>query len=442
MVKGNMCGAQTSQNVLTKLHDIAEMAATNSEWTFSNISYRINPELLHEAYRQTRKDATPGVDKVTAEEYAQNLEENLKHLHEKLVKGQYKAPPVERVWIDKEDGKKRPIGIPTFEDKIVQRAVTMVLNPIYETDFYPFSYAFRKGFNQHQAIHTLRECCIGMNINWILDADVSGFFNNLDHSILREFISRRVTDKGICRLIGKWLNAGVLEDDILSYPEKGTPQGGVISPLLANIYLHYVLDDWYIKEVRPRMKGRSFLIRYADDFVLGFEYEEDARRFMKVLAKRFNKFGLDINESKTSLVNFSKRANKSRVSKEESTFDFLGFTFYRGKTLKGYYTIKKRTAKKGLNRFMKMLWIWCRNNRHMPLKEQHQKLCSKLRGHYQYYGVRCNYEALEKVYEYAYQAWRYWLSRRCHKGNIIWKKFTESIKVHFRLPTPRIVHSI
>jgi len=192
-----MCGAQTSQNVLTKLHDIAEMAAANSEWTFSNISYRINPELLHEAYRQTRKDASPGVDKVTAEEYAQNLDENLKHLHERLVKGQYKAPPVERVWIDKEDGKKRPIGIPTFEDKIVQRAVTMVLNPIYETDFYPFSYAFRKCFNQHQAIHTLRECCIGMNINWIVDADVSGFFNNLDHSILREFISRRVTDKGI-----------------------------------------------------------------------------------------------------------------------------------------------------------------------------------------------------------------------------------------------------
>ena len=441
-MKGNMGDARTSQNVLTKLHDIAEMAATCSEWTFSNICYRINPELLHEAYRQTRKDGSPGIDKVTAKEYAQNLDENLKNLHQRLVKGQYKAPPVERKWIDKENGKKRPIGLPTFEDKIVQRAVTMVLNPIYETDFYPFSYAFRKGFNQHQAIHNLRQSCIQMNANWIVDADVSGFFDNLNHGILREFLSRRVTDKGICRLIGKWLNAGVLEENILSYPEKGTPQGGVISPLLANIYLHYVLDDWYIKEVRPKMKGRSFLIRFADDFVLGFEYEEDARRFMNVLPKRFNKFGLDINKTKTSLVNFSKPTNKNRVSKGESTFNFLGFTFYRGKTLKGYYTIKKKTAKKGLNRFMKMLWRWCRNNRHIPLKEQHQILCSKLRGHYQYYGVRCNYEALEKVYDFAYKAWRYWLSRRCHKGNIEWKKFTESIKRHFRLPTPRIIHSI
>jgi group II intron reverse transcriptase/maturase len=441
-MKGKTGDAQTSQNMLTKLYDIAQMAATCSEWTFSNICYRINPELLHEAYRRTRKDGAPGIDKVTAEEYAQNFDQNPENLHQRLVKGQYKAPPVERKWIDKENGKKRPIGLPTFEDKIVQRAVTMVLNPIYETDFYPFSYAFRKGFSQHQAIHNLRECCIQMNANWIVDADVSGFFDNLDHGILREFLSRRVTDKGICRLIGKWLNAGVLEENILSYPEKGTPQGGVISPLLANIYLHYVLDDWYIKEVLPRMKGRSFLIRYADDFVLGFEYEQDARRFMSVLPKRFNRFGLDINKTKTSLVNFSKPTNKKRVSRGESTFNFLGFTFYRGKTLKGYYTIKKKTAKKGLNRFMKMLWTWCRNNRHMPLKEQHQKLCSKLRGHYQYYGVRCNYEALEKVYDFAYKAWRFWLSRRCHKGNIEWKKFTESIKRHFRLPTPRIIHSI
>ncbi|QTA80788.1 Group II intron-encoded protein [Desulfonema limicola] len=437
-----MSDAQTSQNVLTKLHDIAEMAAANSEWTFSNISYRINPELLHEAYKQTRKNGAPGIDRVTAEEYAINLEENLANLHEKLVKGQYKAPPVKRVWIDKEDGKKRPIGLPAFEDKIVQRAVTMVLNPIYETDFYPFSYGFRKGFSTHQAVYALRQNCIKLNANWIVDADVSGFFDNLDHSILRELISKRVTDKGICRLIGKWLNAGVLEENILSYPEKGTPQGGVISPLLANIYLHYVLDDWYIKEVRPRMKGRSFLIRYADDFVLGFEYEEDARRFLAVLPKRFNRFGLDINESKTSLINFSRPARDSRISKGESTFDFLGFTFYRGKTLRGGYTIKKRTAKKRLSRFMKSLWIWCRNNRHMPLKEQYMKLCSKLRGHYQYYGVRCNYEALAKVYDYSYQAWRYWLSRRCHKGNIIWEKFTKSIKEHFQLPVPRIIHSI
>ena len=437
-----MSGAQTAQNISPQLHDIAEMAASNPEWTFSNLSYRINPDLLHEAYKQTRKDGAVGVDKVTAEEYAGNLDENLKHLHERLVSGQYKAPPVRRVWIDKEGGKKRPIGIPAFEDKILQKAATMVLNPIYDMDFYPFSYAFRKDFSQHMALHDLRECCIGMNINWIYDADVSGYFNNINHCIMRELIEKRVTDKGICSLIGKWLNAGVVEEDILTYPDKGTPQGGVISPLLSNIYLHYALDEWYIKEVRPRLKGRSCLIRYADDFVVGFELEEDARRFMKVLPKRFNKYGLELNEDKTNLINFSKRINSSRKAKGESTFDFLGFTHYRGKTRKGYYTIKRKTAKKKLSRFMKMLWKWCRYNRHMPLKEQQGKLCSKLRGFYQYYGVRCNYEAMGAVYDYTYYAWRYWLSRRCHKGNIIWEKFLESIKKKLKLPVPLIVHNI
>ncbi len=437
-----MSGAPTAQNISTQLHDIARMAATNPEWKFSNISYRINLELLHEAYRQTRKDGASGVDEVTDEKYAENLEENLKRLHEKVKSGEYIAPPVKRVWIDKEGGKKRPIGIPAFEDKILQRAVTMVLNPIYETDFYPFSYAFRKGFNQHMALHTLRECCVGMNINWICDVDLSGYFDNISHRHLRELIEKRVTDKGICKLIGKWLNAGVLEDNILTYPETGTPQGGVISPLLSNIYLHYVLDDWYIKEVRPRMTARSFLIRYADDFVVGFELEEDARRFMNVLAKRLNKYGLKMNEDKTKLIDFSKRINKSREAKGESTFDFLGFTHYRGKTRKGYYVIKRKTAKKRLSRFMKRMWTWCKDNRHMPIKEQFQKLCSKLRGFYQYYGIRCNYEAMGAVYDYTYKAWRYWLSRRCHKGKIIWEKFLESIKKLYKLPVPRIIHNI
>ena len=441
-MKGNMTGARIPGNISPQLHDIAERAASYPEMSFDNISHRIDTDLLHEAYRQTRKDGASGVDGVTAEEYAADLENNLKNLHERLKTGRYKAPPVRRVWIDKEGGKQRPIGIPAFEDKIVQRAVVMLLNPIYETDFYPFSYGFRPGRSQHQALHDLRESCQKMNISWIVDADVSGYFENIDHSILRELINTRVSDKGINRLIGKWLNAGVTEEGRLFYPDSGTPQGGVISPLLSNIYLHYVLDDWYIRDVKPRMHGRSFLIRYAADFIVGFEYECDARRFTEVLPKRFARFGLSVNPEKTSLVNFSRRATGNRIKRGQSTFDFLGFTHYRGKTRKGYYAIKRKTAGKRLSRFMKRLWTWCRDNRHMTLKEQYKILSAKLRGFYQYYGVRCNYEALSEVYDFASRAWRYWLSRRCHRGKVIWENFVATLKRMFPFPKPRIVHNI
>jgi len=237
---------------------------------------------------------------VTARKYAENLEENLSDLHERLRSGRYIAPPVERAWID-EGNKKRGIGKPTFEDKIVQRAVVMLLGAIYEQDFHGFSHGFREGHSQHQALHELREQCVNMNVGWILDADVSGFFDNLDRGLLREFIKRRVNDGGVLRLIGKWLNAGVLEGEILTYAEKGTPQGGVVSPMLSNIFLHYVLDEWFVRDVQPRMKGRCFLLRFADDFIIGCELDEDARRIMEVLPKRFDRFGLAIHPEKTTL---------------------------------------------------------------------------------------------------------------------------------------------
>jgi RNA-directed DNA polymerase len=256
-----------SQTVSTKLQGIAEQAKGYPEMVFTTLVHLIDVEFLREAYRKTRKSGAPGVDKETAEEYAKNLDENLRDLYERLRSGRYKAPPVERAWLDKDEGGKRPIGKPTFEDKIVQRAVVMLLGAVYEQDFYDFSHGFREGHRQHQALHELWEQCRRMNINWIVDADVSGFFDNLDHGWLRKIIKQRVNDGGMLRLIGKWLNAGVVEGEILTYPEKGTPQGGVISPMLSNIFLHHVLDGWFVKEVKPRMRGRCFLIRFADDCV-------------------------------------------------------------------------------------------------------------------------------------------------------------------------------
>jgi len=435
-----MGGTSRSQTISTKLQQIAEQACCYPDMVFTTLAQLIDVDFLREAYRRTRKSAAPGVDGVTAREYAENLEENLSDLHERLGSGRYIAPPVERAWID-EGTKKRGIGKPTFEDKIVQRAVVMLLGAIYEQDFHDFSHGFREGHSQHQALRELREQCMNMNIGWIADADVSGFFDNLDRGLLREFIKRRVNDGGILRLIGKWLNAGVLEGEILTYPEKGTPQGGVVSPMLSNIFLHYVLDEWFVRDVQPRMKGRCFLLRFADDFIIGCELEEDVRRIMEVLPKRFDRFGLAIHPEKTALVKFRKPGSRGELGKGNGTFDFLGFTHYWTKSRRGYWLIKRKTARRRLLRFTKHLWQWCRRYRHLPFGEQYRILCQKLRGYYQYYGIRGNFQVLAIVFQHTERAWRYWLSRRSNKGSINWGKF-DTIRGTWPLPKPRIVHNI
>jgi len=427
-----------SQTVSTTLQRIAEQAVQYPDMVFTTLAHMIDVDLLHEAYKRTSKKSAPGLDKVSAKDYAENLEENLNDLHERLRRGKYVAPPVERVWIDKENGKKRPIGKPTFEDKIVQRAVEMLLSAIYEQMFYDFSHGFRKGHSQHQAIHELREKCRVLNVRWILSADITGLFDNIDHGHLREIIKQKVNDGGILRLLGKWLNAGVMEEGRITYPDKGTPQGGVISPVISNIFLHHVLDEWFAKEVKPRMKGRCFIIRWADDFILGFELESDAQRIKNVLPKRFDRFGLTLHPDKTSLVPFGRPQSSLKSGKGPGTLEFLGFTFYWSKSRQGYWVMKKKTARKRLNRFLRMLWTWCKENRHEPIKEQYGTLCSKLRGFYQYYGVRSNFKALEVVFEYAEKAWRRWLSRRSHKGKVLF----EELRGSYPLPKPRIVHNI
>jgi len=430
-----------SPTVTTKLQRLAEQAKHNPERVFTNLAHLIDVDFLREAYRRTRKSSAAGIDGVTATQYAERLDENVRDLHERLRSGRYQAAPVVRVWIEKEDGGQRPIGKPAFEDKIVQRAVAMLLEAIYEQDFSESSYGFRPGRSPHDALRDLRTHCMEEGIGWIVDADVSGYFDSIDRTRLREVLRQRVNDGRIMRLIGKWLRAGVMEEGVLQHPETGVVQGGVISPVLANIFLHHVLDEWFEREVQPRLKGRSFLTRFADDWIIGGELEADAQRLMAVLPKRFARFGLSLHPEKTVLIRFSKPTTRKGSGDGNGTFDFLGLTHYWTRSRRGYWVILRRTARKRLRRTKKALWRWCRANRHLPLKDQYRMLCQKLRGHFQYYGIQGNYRLLSEVRQHAEEAWRYWLSRRSHKSAISWEKF-QKLKAVFGLPIPKIVHQI
>lgn len=442
MLGGKTGETLSSQTVSTKLQRIAEQAGRYPGRVFTTLAHHIDVEFLREAYRRTNKRSSPGIDGITAKQYAENLETNLPDLYERLRSGRYKAPPVERTWLKKEDGKERPIGKPAFEDKIVQRAVVMLLEAIYEQDFYDFSHGFRRGRSPHRALKELRQQCVGKKIGWIVDADISSFFDSISRSWLRKYLQLRVNDGSILRLIGKWLNAGVMDKGIWSHAETGTPQGGVVSPILANIFLHYVLDDWFTKVVRPRMKGRCFLIRFADDFVVGCTLESDARRIMAVLPKRFERFGLSIHPEKSKLISFGKPPREeSRGRGGCGTFDFLGFTHYWARSRQGYWVIKRKTASKRQHRTQKALWEWCRRNRHSPIPAQHYQLCQKLRGHFQYYYIRSNYRCLMAVREYVGKAWQYWLNRRHQGRSMPWERFERLLEV-LPLPMPERVYWI
>ena len=432
---------QRSQIISTQLQQIAAQARNQPERVFTSLAHLMDKDFLREAYRRTRKDGAPGLNGVKAKDYAIHLEDNLDSLYQRLKGGHYVAPPIKRVWIDKDGGKKRPIGIAEFEDKIVQKAVSMLLGAVYEEDFHAFSHGFRQGHSAHQALKEIRDNCMKHGIHWLIDADISGFFDNIDKGLLRGIVKQRVNDGGLMRLIGKWLNAGVVEGDVMSYSEKGTPQGGTISPVLANIYLNHVLDDWFVKDVRPRMKGYCFLVRFADDFIIGCQYEEDARRIMNVLPKRFDRFGLTIHPEKTKLMAFGRPAYGEGVRRGETTFDFLGVTHYWAKSLQGRWVIKRKTARKKARKAIVAMRTWCRNNRHKPLLWQYKILASKLRGHFQYFGIRCNMRAMEAVRHFVIRGWRYWLSRRSHKSAIPWEQFEKWLET-YPLPTPRIVHNV
>ena len=383
-----------SQTVSTKLSRLREQAEEHPERVFTTLHHLMDVEFLLEAYNGLRKDAAAGVDEVTAEAYEVDLRGNLAELRRRVHEGQYRAQPVRRVWIEKEDGKQRPLGIPALEDKILQRAVVMLLECLYETLFYDFSYGFRKGLSPHKALAALRELCFKTKVSSIIDADVSRFFDDLDFKQLNRFLDKRVKDGVIRRLINKWLKAGIVEDGRIYYTDSGTPQGGVISPLLANIYLHYVQDEWFMQEVQPRLKGKSFLIRFADDFVIGCELKEDAERVYGVLPKRFARYALTIHPEKTRVVEFTRPSRTAKSKGGLGTFDFLGFTHHWSKARSGYWVVKRKTKAKRLRRTLRAYWTWCRSNRHMPVHEQHRALSRKLQGHYGYFGMRGNYKML------------------------------------------------
>jgi RNA-directed DNA polymerase len=413
LLVGNTEDALESGNVRTKQQRIAELAKQMPEAGFTSLAYYIDLEWMKEAYRRTRKDGAVGVDDVTAAQYEEDLDNNLLGLLERFKSGSYYAPPVKRAYIPKEVGgeRSRPIGIPTLEDKVLQRAGVMLLTPIYEQDFLDCSYGFRPGRSAHQALERLWHGIMGMGGGcWVLEVDIKSYFDTVKWEHLREFYKKRVRDGVVRRVLGKWLKAGVMEDGAIHYPQEGTPQGGVISPLLSNIYLHEVLDVWFDREVRPRLRGKAELVRFADDFIIVFSNEADAHRVRKVLAKRFERFGLAIQEAKTRLVDFSRPGGKGE---RPGSFDLLGFTHYWGKSRKGH--------------------------RHMPVKEQWETLNRKVQGHYGYYGVTFNMRGVKGFYEQVKRSWRKWLNRRSRDKDMPWERFNRLLE-RYPLPEPRIVH--
>ncbi len=440
-----MAETQGSTTVSTKLERIAKLARELPQAALTTLAHNIDIDWLREAYRRTRKNGATGVDRQTAEEYASKLEDNLRSLLQRAKSGSYVAPPVRRVHIPKGDGAQtRPIGIPTFEDKVLQRAVAMVLEAVYEQSFLDCSYGFRPGRSAHQALRLVQRQTVKMAGKWVLEVDIRKFFDTLDHSQLQGIVRKRVRDGVLLWLIGKWLNAGVMEDGAIEYPQAGTPQGGVISPLLANIYLHEVLDEWFARQVAPRLAGRAVLVRYADDVVIICEREQDARRVVDVLPKRLAKYGLTLHPEKTRLVDFRRPDRRLSASPQQgnaqsrpATFDLLGFTHYWARSRKGHWVVKQKTAADRFRRALKRIADWCRRYRHAPVREQWTTLRQKLLGHFGYFGITGNLRALRSFCHRVRSVWRKWLNRRSQRARTSWEKMDRLLE-RYPFPQPRI----
>jgi RNA-directed DNA polymerase len=444
-LEGTMPGTPSPDPISTRQERIATLARQSPQAAFTTLAHHIDIDWLAEAYLRTRKDGAVGVDGQTAAGYAADLEGNLRSLLDRAKSGRYQAPPVRRVHIPKGTGPEtRPIGIPTFEDKVLQRAVVMVLEAVYEQDFLDCSYGFRPGRSAHQALDALWHRLMEVRGGWILEIDIRKFFDALDHRHLQAILRQRVRDGVLLRLIGKWLNAGVLEDGCVTHPESGSPQGGVVSPVLANAYLHEVLDTWFEQTVKPRLKGRASLIRYADDAVLVFETEGDARRVLDVLPKRFGKYGLTLHPEKTRLVPFQRPRPVARTGaargERPGTFDFLGFTHHWGRTRTGSWAVKRKTARDRFRRSLRAVTEWCREHRHLPLAEQWVALTAKLRGHFAYYGITGNTRSLGSFRYHVRRAWHKWLSRRSDKARIPWERLG-GLERRYPLPPARLGHA-
>jgi RNA-directed DNA polymerase len=432
-----MSDAKTSEVVSTKLLKVAERAKREPKARLLALAHLIDKEMLRAAYDRIRKDAAVGVDGVTKEKYGERLEENLVTLHARMKAGQYRHQAIRRVHIPKAPGKTRPIGISTVEDKIVQNALTTVLGVIYEQDFLDCSYGFRPKRSAHDALRSLDAAGGRGEVNWVLEADIESFFDSLDRKKLSEMLRQRIADESFMRLVGKCLHVGVLDGEEYEEPEVGTVQGSTLSPMLGNIYLHYVLDLWFAGEVKTRLKGRATLIRYADDFIIGFERQEDAMLVEGLVRERMAQYGLRLHPEKTRLLPFQRPRPWQAGGKGPGTLDFLGFTLFWRRTRGQFWALTYKTRKARLQKAAQAIADFCRRRRHWPVKDQHASLCRRIRGHINYFGVSGNWNSLVLLIRIAERVWLKWLRRRSQRTRLNWQRYKAFLKV-YPLPRPHI----
>lgn len=435
-----MRDAQTSKAMSPGLRKVVDRAKNEPEARFNSLAHLIDHPALERAYGRLRRGSMAGVDGVTKDEYGQNLQENLRSLHERLRMGRYRHQPIRRVYIPKPGGKRRPIGVSTIEDKIVQDAIREVLEVVYEQDFLSCSFGFRPGRSAHDALRALNRVARAGEVSWILEADIVSFFDDVSRKALMDMLRTRIADGSLLRLVGKCMHVGVLDGAEYSVPEDGTTQGSVLSPLLGNIFLHYALDVWFENEVKPRLRGAAHLIRYADDVAIAFEFEDDARRVLEVLPKRVKRFGLTLHPQKTRLLPFGRPAGKQR-RREPGSFDLLGFTLYWKRTRKGRWEMAFKTRRASFRRALKSVYEWCRRHRHASIKDQHTALTRRIRGHFNYFAVNGNLRSLSAFLCKVEHIWFKWLRRRSNRTRLNWQRY-RALLGRMPLPRPRITVQI
>ena len=428
----------------TKLDLITKRATEDKSFKFTSLAHLLNEESLKESFYMLKKNRAPGVDEVTYEEYEKYLNTNVQKLVKRMKAQKYYPQPVRRAYIPKDEGKTRPLGIPALEDKIVQMGVTRILNAIFEPNFLDCSYGFREGRSCHQALKQLDNTIMTEPVNHVIDADIRGFFDNVDHDWLMRMLKEKIADKNFLRTIKKFLKAGVMEEGVLESTEAGTPQGGLCSPVLSNIYLHYVLDLWFEKIVKENMRGYVELVRYCDDFVIVAQYKEEAEKILSLLERRLNKFGLDLSKEKTRLIEFGRyaRTNAEKKGKKPDSFDFLGFTHFCDKSRKGNFKVGRKTRKKKYNEKLKEMNGWLKAVRNTAeIKEWWKVLAAKLRGHYEYYGISGNHDSIMAFYIQTCDMAFKWINRRSQKRSMNWEQFGAYLK-KYPLPKPEIKHNL
>ncbi len=436
--------AGMTEGVETKLGFVAERAKRDKSATFDRIMHHVNEESLKASFQQLRKECAVGIDGISLEEYGKQLEENIKGLMVRIKKMSYRPQPVRRVYIPKADGDQRPIGIPAIEDKMVQKAMSWVMEAIYEQDFHEESYGFRGGRGCHQALKRINDLMMSKPINHVIEVDIKGFFNNMEHGKLIEWLRVRIRDDYFLRYVVRFLKSGYMEAEAFVKTEKGTPQGGNISPMLANVFLHYVVDEWFMKEIKPRMRGQGYMVRYCDDLVILVQYKEEAGMIHQELKARLKANGLEANAEKTQAISFGRyeKENAQRQGRKANTFDFLGITHYIGVSRSGKFKVGRKTSKKRFGKSCVAMNRWLAENRNkLPLKELWKQLIAKINGHYAYYGISDNFRSIAGYYWEVRKMVYKWLNRRSQKRSMNWEGFWKYLE-RYPLPKPRIVHRL